>query len=47
MKDPAKIPIILKRLRRTWQMAQGMRFIQLSFNLQANYSHKNNKYWAS
>lgn len=42
MRDPSRIPIILDLLKQAWELDQDMRFMQLIFNLQANYSHKNN-----
>ena len=42
MRDPARIPVILDLLKQAWEIDEDMRFMQLIFNLQANYSHKNN-----
>jgi len=42
MRDPARIPIILDLLKQAWEIDEDMRFMQLIFNLQANYSQKNN-----
>ena len=36
------MPVILDLLKQAWELDPDMRFMQLIFNLQANYSHKNN-----
>ena len=42
MRDPARIPIILDLLKQAWRIDEDMRFMQLIFNIQSAYSHKNN-----
>jgi len=41
MRDKARIPEILDLIQEIWNKDQDMRFFQLIFNLQANFSKEN------
>lgn len=41
MRDPQRIPELLKLIETIWQKDPDLRFNQLMYNLQSEYSHEN------
>ena len=41
MRDPERIERIMELLHEIWQLDKDMRFMQLIYNIQRSYSHRN------